>query len=700
MKNIVKLLLSIVLCFCMISIANGQNNIKSYTLEPAPYWIKKYPEPKLEKSYKAQLPMLQLESQYNHETGEDYTRIFYYIKDKISLNKLRSYYLTYEPDYKTINIHKATIHRKKQKISLGKQLHVEYVQEGKQISGEHYDVDGKISIFFDNKLQIGDILELSYTSKGFQPDLHNTLFYSEILTRDNLNGKFFFRILSKRNKPIQFELLNTIKQPKIKTVNGVMSLEYIHDSKDDPENTDAPSWHQLLPEIYVTDLNSWSNYLALNQFNFQLEKEPAYNILEKVNSLIDKDDEKAQQINTILNYVQREVEYLEYDKIKPKQPEIVLKQGFGDCKSMSLLAIKMLEVIEIEAWPVIVNINGFDERLVNLPAHAFDHCILEFVHKHDTILFDATRDIQRGTIYEKYNTDFRYGFRVKKGTNQVTKIKHKERNEIDFESIVQLKKEEERNSYKSVIEKITFKGEIANNHIDTYKQMGTKHLISNLRYNILTSNWIPDSIVNFNHSANEPKATLKISEHNPGTIIFNSDYETNTKHFKPKGIKSILSISEKNSSAPIFELPKINKTTLTYKFLLSETEKTAEDSLIYNKDWVNFSKKVIRQKDTLIATYTIELLKKELDAKRFDEVHKDIDSIKKLSIIKVDFIVDENIHRNSFFFFDYVISIIFLVIVILIILLIVKFFKRGKKIKKQKIEINSLNDELKKYKTD
>lgn len=700
MKLNLRILLSILIYFSIYITSNAQNNIKKYVLEPTPTWVKKYPIPELQESYSQKLPMLQLESQYNHETGENYTRVFYYLKDLTAINKIRSYYTDYEPDYETVSIHKVTIHREAQKISYGDQLHVEYAQEGKQINGKHYDVDGKVIIFFDNKLKIGDIIELAYTSKGFQPDLHNSLFYDQTLTRSKLKGKIYARVLSKKNKPIQYTLLNANKKPNIKTRNGIMSIEYIHDSKDNPEDNNAPIWHQLDPKIYITDLNSWSDFLKLNQLNFQLDRKPTSEVVQKVNEIVNKNDEKTAQINAILQYIQKDIEYLEYDKIKPKQPEIVLKQGFGDCKSMSLLAIKMLETINVEAWPVIVNSDGYDNRLLDVVNHAFDHCVLEFVHKRDTILFDATNDPQLGTIYQKYTSDFRYGFRIKKGTSQVTKINHKERNEIDFESIVQLRKEEENNYYKSVIEKITYKGEIANNHIDTYKQLGAKHLASNLRYNILTSSWIPDSIVNFSHSENEPKAILKLSEYNPGTIIFNSDFETNTKYLKPKGIQSILSISKENPSAPIFELPKINKTTLTYKFLLPGTEKVAEDSSVYKKDWVNFSKKVIHQKDTLIAAYTLELLKKELDSKRFDEIHKDIDSIKKLSIIEVDFTLGENIHRNSLFFFDYVIPIIFLVIVILTILLIIKFIKRGKKIKKQKIEINSLNDELKKYKTD
>jgi hypothetical protein len=195
MKKLLKLLIPCILCFCTF-ITKAQNAIPTYQLQPAPSWVKKYPDPKLQQPYSSTIPLMQLETQYNHDLGESYSRVFIYMKNQASLNQLTVFSKSFEPDYKTVRMHTVTIHRDQKEISYGDQLHVEYKQEGKQINGEHYDVDGKVIIFFDNKLKIGDVVELAYSSKGYQPDLHGALLYDEILTRKNLKGKYYFNVSS------------------------------------------------------------------------------------------------------------------------------------------------------------------------------------------------------------------------------------------------------------------------------------------------------------------------------------------------------------------------------------------------------------------------------------------------------------------------------------------------------------------------
>jgi len=699
MRIQLKLFLSIVLYLCTIIFVNGQETRKSYALEPIPSWVKNYPKPVLEEAYDTNLPLVHDETQYNHSTGELYIRLFYFLYSRNSVNKINSYSFEYEPDYESVSLHKVTIHRGQKKINLGNQLHVEFFQEGKQINGKNYDIDGKIKIFFD-KTQTGDLLEIVYSKKGFQPDLHKSLFFDIYFTSDNLRGKNIFRVLSAKNKPFQFVTLNTSKKPTVKTRNGIMSLEYIHTSKDDPAELDTPIWYENYPKIHLTDLKSWKEYLDLNLMNFNLEKKPSSTIVQKVNTLIDTNTPKVQQINTILNYVQENINYLEYGKIKPKQPETVINQGFGDCKSKSLLAIKMLEAINVEAWPVIVKIDGLDNRLLELPDHLFDHCVLEFVHERDTILFDATRNLQRGTIYEKYNDDFRYGFRVKKGTTKLTKLKQNNYNSTNLEVIIRTLEKED--SFQNLIsEKIVFNGETANNHITVYKKYGTERLISTIKDKVFNMYRIEDHFVNFTFEDNEPKAILKIDEYDSKIDIFKRDYDNNIDEFQPKPLINLLTLIDNNASTPIFSLPDFGKTTQVFKFIHPKGANVKKDSLRYEKDWIKFSKKVTHYGDTLIATYTAEILKKELNSNRYDDVRNDIDTIKKLTIITLDNPTQDRKYYNSLYIILInVIPFVFLGIIILIVVFIVKYVKRNRQVKKLKMEIASLKDELKQQQTE
>lgn len=697
MNTSLKLFLTCLLCFYVFNI-KAQDAITTYQLKPTPSWVKKYPDPKLQEPYLTKIPFIQIEKQYNHNLGENYKRFFIYIKDQTTLNDLGRFSESFEPDYQTIRIHTVTIHRDQKEISYGDQLHVEYIQEGKQINGTHYDIDGKVMIFFDNKLQIGDVVEIAYSSKGWQPDLHGTLFYDQVLTRKNLKGNYYFRILGKKNKPFQYKLLNIEEKPTVRTLNGIMSLEFMYQAKKEKEFELAPHWNRLEPRIHITDLTSWKEFLQLNERNFLLDKVPAPNVIEKVNSIVDRNDEKAVQINSILNFIQKEIAYLEYDKIRPKQPEIVIKQGFGDCKSKSLLAVKMLETIGVESWPMIVDLNGYDDRLLNIPESAFDHCVLEFIYEQDTIVFDTTRNLQRGDIYKKYHSDFRYGFRVKEGTKQLHKITQNYLNNSTVETILHTRQGDVFfNNYETT--KVTYEGENANRHIATYNEFGISSLSQYINDDILRNLWINDSLVSFTYEEKVPKATIAIKEFDTRTDFFNKDYEQGRNDFTPQYLFKILSFAEAKSKGPKMSLPRFNKNTQIYKIVHPEIYKIAADSIQYSKDWITFSKKLIPKKDTLIAVYTTEILKKEINSDRFEEIHKDIDSIQALSSIEID---DPQlaIYARQREMSYYVIPIIFLLIIILIIFCIVKFIKRGKKIKKQKTEITFLKNELQKYKTD
>ena len=112
-------------------------------------------------------------------------------------------------------------------------------------------------------------------------------------------------------------------------------------------------------------------------------------IKNKVELLTKGIDKKEDKIKAILDFIQRDIAYLAYGLINPKRPELTLEKQYGDCKSKSLLTIKMLECIDVAAFPVVVHTKGIDERTINSHAFIFDHEVIEFVHNGDTILFES-----------------------------------------------------------------------------------------------------------------------------------------------------------------------------------------------------------------------------------------------------------------------------------------------------------------------
>jgi len=240
-------------------------------------------------------------------------------------------------------------------------------------------------------------------------------------------------------------------------------------------------------------------------------------------------------------------------------------------------------------------------------------------------------------------------------------------------------------------------------HIAVYKKYGEKDILKKTRDKMFYNYWPEDSLVSLTYKEKEPKTVIEIKEHESGRSFFDKDYENDIVNFTPDLLLNVLNISDTKSAAPFFSLPSFGKTTQTYKIIHPEVAEIADDSLVYEKDWIKFSKKIKHQNDTLVAIYTAEILKKEIDSSKYNDVRKDIDSIKKLTHIKIkdaQSLTYQGENKIRFFVLAYVIPIVLLGIIILIIVFIVKYIKRKKQVKRLKAEIASLKDELKQHQID
>ena len=634
----------------------GQESKKNFAPKPAPNWIKKYPKAKLKKGfdYKSDLILIHHEVQYNHEVGETYNRFFYYLRTIEGLNQIKSFYFDYAPDYEEVFVNDINIYRNNKKIALNTQLQIENEIKEKQIGGEGYDIDGKLSIYFD-RTKAGDIIEITYTKKGFQPDLHGVLL-SGTLKVNELRGKRFLRISSAKNKPLKHKSFNSSKKPRITKSNGITTLELITDQYKKQLETQTPSWYDTSTLLEVNDFTSLKEYLDLNLKNFDLDEEPSLEIRAKVKKLIRQHPTKEAQINAILNYIQGEIKYLDYEKMEPKPPGNVLRQGFGDCKSMTLLTIKMLEVIGVQSWPVIVNINGLDERWNNIHfVNNVDHAVLEFVYKNDTLVFDATRDFQKGSIYQKYHNDFKYGFRVKEGNDKLNPLNHNYYSHTITEATIVATgtTKAEYNSSNVNLEKgattivatetseaeynslnLIFEGDVANKMNHLFHEYGIQKVYKSV-YRYLPTDFAfdfneKDLVLNYESQDNAPKSVLKIQPQKPSKSLFSSSfYGDDPGVFIPQGISKNLGILVSDKLGAYFSLPNFDEITETYKFIHPRADSIKEDSVQLKNDWIHFSKKIERIRDTLTVKYHIKILKSDLGSSRYTEVSKEINRINK-----------------------------------------------------------------------
>lgn len=635
----------LILFFSKASIA--QPTVKSIVPEPIPSWVKPYPKPTLKNDYDLDLVLLHDEEQLNHVTGEHFVRRFYFVNKPKGINQIQGFTTDFEPEFQSFHFHRLAIHRNKKVINLGENLHAEYWYHGKQINGEHYTDDLTVELFF-KKVTVEDVLEIAYTTKGKQPDLKNMLSFYDAIPIEKFVGKKYIRVLTYPEEKIHYSPLNL--NPKIsKQHNSQYSIVEVEETVDEKlKPITGPDWYEKARGVYFTSNDSWKNYIEVNLENFQLEKSPSAEVKEKVFELVEETDSKMVKIKKILDYLSTEITYLDYDLINPKRPKDVIRQNVGDCKSKTLLAIKMLECIDIESWPVIVYSEGFDERLMStFSGPVFNHAILEYVVEEDTLLFDGTDDPQFGSIYDYTVKDFRYGLRLKKGNDRMTKLEYNDNSKLTFNTTITPYYDEGSNLVYETNREVHFYGRIANKSIKVNKYSGTNGVLNDFIGGSIkasncsrwSSNNEKEGVEKFTFNETKPYAKLEQQFNRCNKLM---EVSAGIFSAKPDPLHSWMSNLNFQSGGEYFSLPDFVESEFNYKYIMYDSTAYTPDTFHFEKDWIKFSKKTWQVEDTIFAHFYFKPLKPFLPSARrievsegFDEIYQRLDVLLDKAKVKV-----------------------------------------------------------------
>ena len=646
---------------------------------------------------------MQREEQYNNDTEESFEKYYYYVNTVKGVNKIRSFYFWYEPDFQSIQIHNVNFHRGNKIIRINSKLHVEKEIYEKQIAGDFYANDGRIKIYFEGVKQ-GDIIEFSYTEKGSQPDLKGSLHYQIFPFKHNLRGTNYIRILN--TKPIKTHAINW--DPKIIRAKskGLFSAEFKIETDQKIKYPTVPDWYSAKKKVYFFDKVSWSEYVNLNIENYELAKAPSIAVQEKVKIITKGIESKEEKINAILNYIQEDIHYLDYDLIEPKKSDVVLKQGVGDCKSKSLLTIKMLECLGVTSWPLIVKSDGLDERILNVySGQIFDHAVVEYELNGKSYIFDATQSPQKGNLKDKTVSDFRYGLRIKEGVNELTKLDWKSNSTVDITTVIYENEDDLQEDQYRINSQVVLQGELANDYNWVYNTYGIEKLFDEISEDVLKNpyrrreNYEKEYFI----EDDKPFSVFKFRSKNPTEKFESIHYNSEALSYAPLFLKQWSEIKQlyDEDLGEFFDLPYLEKTNYLLKTKELPWMEFTPDTVKLENDWIKYNKTSWKENDSIYAKYSIGFFKKDLDSSRYKEVVKSMDSIhKNISLIltkektiREDYSY-EKIYRKQLYTM-FTMLFVFLIVLSLLIFFIIKRRKKRKKyLEKLKNEISNLKKQL------
>ncbi|WP_435623660.1 DUF3857 domain-containing protein [Flagellimonas sp.] len=375
------------------------------------------------------------------DTSTDNSGAFQYIlldfQDNIALKELHAHYaikvlnsegiqqfsdisVSFDPSFQKLEFNTIYVHRDGKKIDKLANSRIMSIQRETNLERSLYDgsLTGVVNL---TDIRKGDIIEYSYTIKGFNPI--NKGHYSSVLYQQYTLpvNKIFNRVITNNNRPVFYKLLNGAAEPKIdKTSNGT---EYVWESVGMDYfqyDINVPYWLNLQKRISITTFKDWESVVDLINPLYQ-------NSNSTLNFSMDKTLEKENKILKLIRFVQDEVRYLGFESgigaYKPNNPRKVLEQRYGDCKDKSLLLVNLLRNEGLTSYPYLVSTDSKNDSNELLPGlNLFNHCIVYFEYLGKTFYVDPTITNQGGNLENLSFPKYGKGLLLKKNTDSLSSI--------------------------------------------------------------------------------------------------------------------------------------------------------------------------------------------------------------------------------------------------------------------------------------
>jgi transglutaminase-like putative cysteine protease len=339
--------------------------------------------------------------------------------------------VSFDPSYEQLTFHTIRIIRENTTINQLNLSKIKTIQQEKELN--RYLYNGSLSaILFLEDVRKGDIIEYSYTLKGFNPIFKNK--YADIY---DLNftipiGSLYYKLIVPKGREIIIKNSNTDIKPVIQTKpEGTIYEWKLNQVKAVRLQDNIPSWYDPYSIIMISEYKSWKevNDWAMNLFPIVNDISPA--LQKKITDIKIQYPETTQQALASLRFVQDDIRYLGVEmgenSHKPGHPNKIFTQRFGDCKDKSYLLCALLHSLGMEAYPVLINTSVKGRISERLPsAGAFDHVTVQLRLNGKIYWFDPTISFQRGAIDFISCPDYQRGLVISPATDDLTKITNNE----------------------------------------------------------------------------------------------------------------------------------------------------------------------------------------------------------------------------------------------------------------------------------
>lgn len=378
--------------------------------------------------------ILLFDTQTNIPKQVSYNRLTIKITDNVGIQDASTINVNYDPKYQKLKFHKINVIRNNEVIN---KLDINNFQVmRRELNAENHLYDGSLSAVMNiSDVRTGDIIDYSYSITGFNP-IHRNIFSDHFYLNDYESVGEINRTIFSKNK-LNYKAFNTALKPTILKTNNLYSYNWhVKETAklDYEENT--PIWKLIYKSVIVSEFNSWKEVVNWGTDVFNINDDISLELRQKIDEINTADKTQGEKIKATLDFVQNDIRYLGIESgigsYKPFSPNKVFKQRFGDCKDKSLLVVTMLNKMNIEAFPMLVNTTLKHTIKELLPSPKFfDHCVVKVITEKSNYYYDPTIPNQGGDYDSTYFPNYSCGLVLKNGNDDLDTIKSHSENKVE-----------------------------------------------------------------------------------------------------------------------------------------------------------------------------------------------------------------------------------------------------------------------------
>ena len=412
-----------------LTLSFAQSNKPRVEKEPA--WVTvhtpAYNDTKLDQEAEGGYVDLILDKQVSVGRQSTYCKRAYRIISESGVQNASEVSVSFDPSYSQLIFHSINIIRGGEKINKLQLSKIRTIQQESELN--RYLYNGTLSsVLFLEDVRKGDIVEYSYTIKGFNPVFKGR--YADMLTTSFGVPMYYlhYRIILPKGRDITIKnSLTDIAYTKTATAQETTYDWKLEKIPALHLQDRLPAWYDPYAMVIVSEYKDWKevNDWALQLFPFSNKLSPA--LQKKIEEIRKADTSVEKRILAALRFVQDDVRYLGIEmgdrSHKPHHPDKVFTQRFGDCKDKSYLLCTMLRSLGVDARPVLISATYRKTIKDWLPAPTvFDHTTVCVRHNGRTYWFDPTIAYQRGKLRDISYPDYQYGLVIEDSTRALTAI--------------------------------------------------------------------------------------------------------------------------------------------------------------------------------------------------------------------------------------------------------------------------------------